>query len=83
MVFYSYAAIQAVCNEGKVCVLDIDVQGVKQIKKKDFDSIYIFIKPPSMEELEKRLRGRATESEESLQSRLTAAQEDMVYGKFF
>lgn len=77
----SRAAIQAVCNEGKVCVLDIDVQGVKQIKKKNFDSVYIFIKPPSMEELEKRLRARGTESEDSLQSRLDAARLDMIYGE--
>ncbi|XP_075216032.1 guanylate kinase [Lycorma delicatula] len=77
----SFAAIQAVCNEGKVCVLDIDVQGVKQVKKKNLDSIYIFIKPPSMDELEKRLRLRATETEESLQSRLEAAKQDMTYGE--
>lgn len=54
---------------------------MKQVKKKEFDSIFIFIKPPSMEELEKRLRLRATETEESLQSRLKAAKEDMAYGQ--
>ena len=52
---------------GKVCILDIDVQGVKAIKGcADLDPKYVFVKPPSLEELEKRLRDRNTETEESL-----------------
>ena len=44
-----------------------DFQGVMQMKKTDLNPHYVFIKPPNMEELEKRLRGRNTETEESIQ----------------
>ena len=44
-----------------------DTQGVIQIKKTDLNPLFVFIKPPSMEELERRLRGRQTETEESIQ----------------
>ena len=48
------------------------MQGVKQVKKSEFHpKYYIFIKPPSMEELERRLKGRKTETEESIQRRLS------------
>lgn len=43
---------------GKVCVLDIDVQGVQKIKRTDINPHLIFIAPPSPEQLEARLRGR-------------------------
>jgi guanylate kinase len=43
------------------------VQGVMQMKKTDLNPHYVFIKPPNMAELEKRLRGRNTETEESIQ----------------
>jgi len=57
------------------------MQGVKQIKKTDLDPLYVFIKPPSMDELERRLRGRQTETEESIQKRLSAAAAEMEYGE--
>lgn len=60
--------------------MDIDVQGVKQIKKTALNPWFIFVEPPSLEELENRLRGRNTESEESLQQRLSVAQEELAYG---
>lgn len=70
------------CESGKVCVLDIDVQGVKQVKQTDLDPLFVFIKPPSLTELETRLRDRNTETEDSLQRRLDAARKEMVYGEF-
>ncbi|XP_030748407.1 guanylate kinase isoform X2 [Sitophilus oryzae] len=76
----SKAAVEDVIHRGKVCVLDIDVQGVKQIKKSSYKPWYVFVAPPSLEELENRLRGRNTENEESLQQRLTVANEELVYG---
>ncbi|XP_021939607.1 guanylate kinase isoform X2 [Zootermopsis nevadensis] len=76
----SKAAVQAVMSEGKVCVLDIDVQGVKQVKQTDLNPHYIFVMPPSIEELECRLRDRGTETEESLQKRLDAAREEIEFG---
>jgi guanylate kinase len=68
-------------SEGKVCVLDIDIQGVKQVKQTDFNPHYVFVMPPSIEELECRLRDRGTETEESLQRRLDAAQEEIEFGE--
>ncbi len=57
------------------------MQGVIQIKKTDMNPLFVFIKPPSMEELERRLRGRKTETEESLQRRLAAAAAEIAYGE--
>ncbi|XP_062385601.1 guanylate kinase isoform X2 [Sardina pilchardus] len=77
----SKAAVQAVQAKNLICILDIDMQGVKNIKRTDLNPIYISIQPPSMQELEKRLRDRKTESEESLQKRLNAASVDMGLSK--
>ncbi|KAM4728304.1 guanylate kinase isoform 2-T2 [Anableps anableps] len=77
----SKAAVQAVQAKNLICILDIDMQGVKNIKKTDLGPIFISIQPPSMEILEKRLRDRKTESEESLQKRLHAAKVEMEFSK--
>uniref|UniRef100_A0A3Q2T766 Guanylate kinase n=1 Tax=Fundulus heteroclitus TaxID=8078 RepID=A0A3Q2T766_FUNHE len=77
----SKAAVQAVQAKNLICILDIDMQGVKNIKKTDLNPLYISIQPPSMEILEKRLRDRNTESEENLQKRLHAASVEMEFSK--
>ncbi|KAG7455300.1 hypothetical protein MATL_G00255030 [Megalops atlanticus] len=77
----SKASVQDVQAKNLICILDIDMQGVKNIKKTDLNPIYVSIQPPSMEILEKRLRDRQTESEESLQKRLEAARIDMELSK--
>ena len=77
---FSVAAVESVSSCGKICILDIDVQGVRNVKKSSLDAIYIFIAPPSMEELEKRLRGRGTESEESVVKRIKNAKGELEYG---
>jgi len=77
----SKASIQNVLDNNRVCVLDVDEQGVKNIKKSEFKSIYIFIAPPSLEELENRLRGRGTESDESLKKRMDTAQSALRFSK--
>jgi len=74
-------AVQHVLDSGKICILDIDVQGVKAVKKTDLKPKFVFIKPPSMEVLEARLRARGTETEESLAKRLGAAAAEMEYGE--
>ncbi|XP_046648043.1 guanylate kinase-like isoform X1 [Daphnia pulicaria] len=76
----SKKAVEDVQRSNKICILDIDTQGVKLIKETSLNPIFIFMKPPSMEVLEKRLRGRNTESEESLQKRLLTAKAEMEYG---
>ncbi|XP_067220236.1 guanylate kinase isoform X1 [Chanodichthys erythropterus] len=77
----SKAAVQAVQAKNLICILDIDMQGVKNIKRTDLNPIYVSIQAPSMDILEKRLRDRKTESEESLQKRLHAAKVDMEISK--
>ncbi|XP_053178422.1 guanylate kinase 1b [Scomber japonicus] len=77
----SKAAIEDVQAQNLICILDVDIQGVNRIKETDLNPIYISIQPPSMEILEKRLRDRQTETEESLQKRLEAARIDMELSK--
>lgn len=54
----SVDAVASVQKKGLICVLDIDAQGVRNVKKSSLDPHYLFIAPPSMKELEKRLRTR-------------------------
>lgn len=68
-------------EKGKVVVLDIEMEGVKQIKQSGMDARYVFVAPPSEEELEKRLRGRGTEKEESVQKRLRQAKLELEYSR--
>ncbi len=58
---------------GKDVVLVIDVKGAKRVKEKYPDSVFIFILPPSMEELKRRLQDRGTESEEEIEKRIEIA----------
>ncbi|XP_003747017.1 guanylate kinase [Galendromus occidentalis] len=76
----SKSAVRAVMEKGRICILDIEIEGVKNIKNTDLDPLYVFVKPPSLQELERRLRNRQTETEESLSSRLKRAVDEMAYG---
>ena len=58
-------------EEGFIVLLEIEVEGAKQIKDKFPDSLSIFILPPSKEELERRIRNRGTEKEEAINRRLS------------
>jgi len=75
----SKAAVESVLAQGKTCILDIDVQGCEQVKKSTLPAKFLIIVPPSMEELERRLRGRATETEASIQKRLYNAGKEIEY----
>jgi len=69
-------------SQGKICVLDIDSQGVRSLKKvSNLSPVYVFVKPPSLAALEERLRSRKTETEESLKKRLDAAREEIAFGE--
>ena len=60
--------------------MDIDIQGAKQVKaSKVLDPLIVFVHCPSFEELERRLRGRGTESEESIRVRLETAKREEDY----
>ncbi|XP_033104796.1 guanylate kinase-like isoform X2 [Anneissia japonica] len=75
----SKAAVNLVLNERRMCILDIDVQGVKSIMKTDLNPIYIFIIPPDIKVLEKRLRERKTDSEEAILKRLETATRELKF----
>ncbi|CAJ0763217.1 20826_t:CDS:2, partial [Entrophospora sp. SA101] len=75
----SVDAVKAVADLGKICILDIELQGVKSVKKTDLNARYLFIAPPSIEVLESRLRKRGTETESSIEARLKAAKEELEY----
>jgi guanylate kinase len=77
----SVAAVETVQSKGQICILDIDFQGVMNVKKSSLSPIYLFVAPPSMEELEKRLRGRGTEKEEDVKKRLAGAAKELDYGQ--
>lgn len=62
---------------GKNVILEIEVQGAFQVKKKLPDATLIFIEPPSMDELERRIIGRGTESEDVIESRMRTARVEM------
>ena len=62
---------------GKDVILEIEVKGAKKIKEKCPGAIFVFIKPPSIEELERRLIGRGTEKMEVIKKRLKKAIEEM------
>jgi len=64
---------------GRDVIVEIEVQGFLQIKEKLPEAETVFIMPPSVEELERRLRGRGTETEEKIQGRLKTALEEMKY----
>jgi guanylate kinase len=64
-------------------IFDIDYQGARQIKSKADDVVAVFILPPSMQELERRLRGRASETEETLARRFAVAQREIEHYAYF
>ncbi len=70
-------AVEDLRNEGKNVILEIEVQGCKQVLEKCPDALSIYIVPPDMEELERRIRGRGTEAEEIVQQRLAKAQKEL------
>ncbi|XP_038685436.1 guanylate kinase 2-like isoform X2 [Tripterygium wilfordii] len=77
----SIEAVEAVADAGKRCILDIDVQGARSVRASSLEATFIFICPPSMEELEKRLRSRGTEAEEQVLKRLRNAEAEIEQGK--
>lgn len=75
------SVVQEELNAGRNLILEIDVQGCSQVLKQEKEAVGIFICPPSRENLEKRLRARGTETEESIRVRLdnVAGEVDSAY----
>jgi guanylate kinase len=68
---------------GRDVILEIDVKGAEQVRKEVPEAVLIFLAPPSMDELERRLRGRGTEDDERIARRLETAAWEMTQGSWF
>ncbi|RJE25630.1 guanylate kinase [Aspergillus sclerotialis] len=77
----SVQAVKDIAEKGRICILDIEMEGVKQVKKTDLNARFLFLSPPSLEELERRLRGRETETDESVRKRLDQAKKELEFSK--
>ena len=75
--------VEECLNKGKDLILEIDTKGALNVKNIMPDAVLIFIAPPSIEELESRLRGRHTETEEAIQKRLASIKLEIENSKLF
>lgn len=77
----SRKALEAVQASGRVPIIEIDVQGAQKLKKQQgsLNFYYMFINTPSIEELEKRIRGRGQETEEKLKTRIETARREISF----
>ena len=71
--------VMEMIENGTDVILEIEVQGAMQVRSHYPEGVFIFVIPPSMEELEERLRGRNTEDDEVISQRLTRAKEEFRY----
>jgi guanylate kinase len=83
--FYGTAlkTLQDASHAGEDLLLDIDCQGARQLKESVVQAVFIFILPPDMAELERRLRGRNTDSEEVIKRRLENAREEIEQSSWY
>ncbi|GAB7344931.1 hypothetical protein MBLNU457_3365t2 [Dothideomycetes sp. NU457] len=77
----SIKAVNDIKDNGRICILDIEMEGVKSVKKSNLNARFLFIQPPNMEILEKRLRGRGTDKEEAILARLAQAKNELEFAK--
>jgi guanylate kinase len=68
---------------GRDVVLEIDVQGAAQVREREPEAVLILLEPPSLEDLERRLRGRGSETEDSIAERLEAAERELAQAAWF
>jgi guanylate kinase len=76
-------AVESELASGRSVILEIDVQGARQVRDRVPGAVLIFLAPPSLEELERRLRGRGTESEERIELRLSTAADELDQRSWF
>ncbi|RDX54325.1 guanylate kinase [Polyporus arcularius HHB13444] len=77
----SFMTVREIQKSGRRCILDIEAQGVRQIKATSLNPVYLFISPPSLAELRQRLQGRGTETEAAVAKRLATALKEIEYAK--
>ena len=75
--------VEKVLAEGRPAMLEIDLQGARQVRATMPDALFVFLKPPSWEELVRRLVGRGTETAEERERRLETAREELAAEKEF
>ena len=69
--------VERMREEGKNVILEIEIRGVRQVMEKCPDALSIYIVPPSLEELERRLRERSTEDEQTIMKRVSKARQEL------
>jgi len=74
------SAVDRAFSTGGIAVFDIDVQGGQSIQRRYPEAVLVFVLPPTMDELERRLRERGTESEDSIRRRMLAARSELEHG---
>lgn len=74
-------AVEERLEEGKNVILEIEVLGAFQVKERFPDTLLVFVIPPSLQELERRLRARGTETEEAVLARVTRAKEELTQAR--
>jgi guanylate kinase len=74
----SWVSLDTPLAEGRDVILEIEVQGARQVRERRKDASFIFLLPPSMDSLEARLRGRGTDSDEQIRSRLELARSELA-----
>jgi guanylate kinase len=79
----SWAAIEGPLESGQDVLLEIEVQGADQVKQRRGDAVLIFLLPPSLEVLEKRLRGRGTDTEDAIQRRMALVDRELAAAPIF
>ena len=77
------AYVEEKLEAGLNVLLDIEVQGARQVHEKMPDAVKVFIIPPSLEELEKRLKGRGTDTERAIEARLIRARQEYQEADFY
>jgi len=77
----SFDAVRQVEQQGRRCILDIEAQGIRQIKQTNLNPVYLFISPPSMVVLRTRLQQRGTDSNVAVQKRLETALNEVQFAK--
>ncbi|MEE9607703.1 MAG: guanylate kinase [Myxococcota bacterium] len=79
----SWAALEAPLAAGRDVLLEIEVQGARQVRARRADARFIFLLPPSWKALEERLRGRGSDSREQIRARLALARQEIVSARDF
>ncbi|PZE22527.1 guanylate kinase [Paenibacillus xerothermodurans] len=75
--------VEDTLNAGKDVILEIEVQGAMKVKQTFPEAVFIFLLPPSMDELKSRIVGRGTDSQEAIRSRMTVAADEISLIEYY